>query len=36
MFHKAKALDIYMPKKPFARLIALIRPKFPEIELPLK
>lgn len=29
------ATDILLPRKPFMRLIQLIRPKFPAIELPL-
>lgn len=35
LFSGAKPLGLYLPKKPFDRLIELIRPKFPSIELPL-
>jgi hypothetical protein len=34
--HKgAKALNEFLPKKPVARLIELIKPKFPGLELPI-
>jgi hypothetical protein len=35
LFDGPKATDLFLPKKPFARLIELIKPKFPEINLPL-
>lgn len=30
-----RPMDLFLPKKPFIRLCELIRPKFPEIVLPL-
>ncbi|MBY3029467.1 hypothetical protein HF265_10120 [Rhizobium leguminosarum] len=35
LFSGPKPLDLFLPKKPFDRLIKLIQPKFPTIELPL-
>ena len=35
LFDGPRAMDRFLPKKPFARLIQLIRPKFPDLELPL-
>lgn len=35
MFHGSKPLDLFLPKKPFARLIQLIQPKFPNMTLPI-
>lgn len=35
IFAKAKPTGLFLPKKPFDRLIELIRPKFPAVTLPL-
>lgn len=35
LFAGAKPLGLFLPKKPFDRLIKLIQPKFPSIRLPL-
>jgi hypothetical protein len=35
LYKGPNALDLFLPKKPFARLIELIRPKFPGLELPI-
>lgn len=35
LFDGPKPMELFLPKKPFARLIQLIRPKFPGLELPL-
>ncbi|MBX5168763.1 hypothetical protein HJB84_02640 [Rhizobium sp. NZLR1b] len=35
LFAGAKSLGLFLPKKPFDRLIKLIQPKFPTIKLPL-
>jgi hypothetical protein len=31
----SRAMDLFLPKKPFARLINMIQPKFPDIILPI-
>jgi hypothetical protein len=35
LYRGSEALDLFLHKKPFMRLIELIRPKFPEITLPI-
>tara|TARA_R110002072_G_scaffold82384_1_gene187768 strand:+ start:77 stop:472 length:396 start_codon:yes stop_codon:yes gene_type:complete len=36
LFHGSKSKELFLGKKQFGRLIELIQPKFPEIQLPLK
>jgi hypothetical protein len=35
LFDGRKSIGLYLPRKPFERLIKLIQPKFPNINLPL-
>jgi hypothetical protein len=35
LYKGPNALDLFLPKKPFARLIEVIKPKFPGLELPI-
>jgi hypothetical protein len=35
LFHGPRATELFLPKKPFARLIELIRPKFLGVVLPI-
>lgn len=35
LWNGPRAMDLFLPKKPFARLITMIQPKFPGIVLPI-
>jgi hypothetical protein len=35
LWNEPRAMDLFLPKKPFARLITMIQPKFPDIVLPI-
>lgn len=36
LFDGSNALGLFLPKKPFLRLISLIQPKFPSVRLPIQ